>query len=62
MEYIAGHRLAMRKALESWRKTNPSTATFRALLSIVLRLGKVKIAQQIFKYMEDNQQQPKKVF
>ena len=48
------HQSAMREALRLWRKPDPNAATFRALLGIVLRLGKQQVAQDICKYINDN--------
>ncbi len=38
---------AMMKCLQIWKEHNPLQATYRALLDIVLRLGKVDTADQI---------------
>ena len=44
---------AVDKALRLWRKANPSAATYRALVEIVLRMGKngVAIAEEVIKFL-----------
>ena len=42
-----GTRAAMMKCLKIWKQHNPSQATYRALLDIVLRLGKGDTADKI---------------
>jgi len=45
---------ALAKALRLWRQRDPSVATFRELLKIVQSLGKVEVADDIFKYIKKN--------
>ncbi len=40
-------RTAMDKALRLWRQHNPGAATYRALVMIVLRMGKEALAFEI---------------
>lgn len=47
----SGNHLAMIKCLSIWRRTNPKSATFRALLDFVLCLRKGDIARQIRQYI-----------
>ncbi len=42
-----GTQVAMMKCLQIWKEHYPSRATYRALLDIVLRLGKENTADQI---------------
>ncbi len=42
-----GTQVAMMKCLQIWKQHDPSRATYRALLDIVLRLGKENTADQI---------------
>ena len=42
---------AMAKALRLWRKPNPSTATFRALLKILQDLRKGDVADRVCQYI-----------
>ncbi len=42
-----GTQAAMMKCLQIWKQHDPSQATYRALLDIVLRLGKENTADQI---------------
>ena len=41
------NHIAMAECLSLWRKHNPSTATLKALLEILLRLGKEGIASKV---------------
>ena len=42
-----GNQVAMMKCLQIWKEHDPSQATYRALLDIVLRLGKGETADKI---------------
>ncbi len=42
-----GNQVAMMKCLQIWKERDPSQATYRALLDIVLRLGKGDTADKI---------------
>ena len=48
--HVHGNQEAMAKCLSLWRKHNPSTATLRALLDILLRLGREEIATKVCDY------------
>ena len=45
-----GTQIAMNECLTLWKRHNPSAATLRALLQILLRLKKVEIASKVCKY------------
>ena len=45
-----GNRIAMNHCLLLWKQHNPSTATLRTLLEILLRLKKEEIAFRVCKY------------
>ena len=51
--YAATHgtHVAMNKCLEYWRTHNQSTATFRTLLDMLLRLEKQEVASKVCKYL-----------
>ena len=44
-----GNRIAMNHCLLLWKQHNPSTATLRALLEILLKLKKEEIASKVCK-------------
>ncbi len=46
-----GTQVAMTECLILWKRHEPSTATYRALLGILLRLGKLDIAHEVGQYM-----------
>ena len=46
-EGLNGTQTAMAECLTLWRRHNPSTATLRALLEILLRLKKEEIASKV---------------
>ena len=48
---VENYRSAMREALRCWIKADPSVATFRTLLEIVLSLGKHDVAHLLCKYI-----------
>ena len=50
MVHVNGNQIAMAKCLSLWRGHNPSTATLRALLDILLRLRKEEIASKVCDY------------
>ena len=43
----SGNQVATAECLSLWRKHNPSTATLRSLLEVLLRLGKGEIASKV---------------
>ena len=47
---VSSTQTAMIRCLSLWRRHNPSTATLRALLEILLRLRKVEIASKFCSY------------
>ena len=47
---ISGNQVAMTACLSLWRQHNPSTATLRELLEILLKLKKEEIASKVCKY------------
>ncbi len=47
-------RTAMDKALRLWRQYNPGAATYRALVMIVLRMGKVDVATEVCEFLADS--------
>ena len=51
--YRKGTREAMMKCLLLWKLHNPYAATYRALLELLLKLGKVMIADQICQHLLD---------
>ena len=54
IEYREDFQAAMREALRYWRTPNSATATYRALLGIVLSLKKTKVAKDICKYIAEH--------
>ncbi len=50
---IDGTQTAMCLALTKWRDHNPSAATFRALLKILMELRKEHVAKDICDYISD---------
>ena len=50
MVHEHGNQIAMAECLSLWRRHNPSTATLRALLDILLRLRKEEIASKVCDY------------
>ena len=46
-----GTHVAMNKCLEYWRTRKQSTATFRTLLDMLLRLEKQEVASKVCKYL-----------
>ena len=46
----AGTQMAMTRCLLLWKQNNPSAATLRTLLQILLRLGKEEIASKVSQY------------
>ena len=49
-----GTQIAMNECLTLWKRHNPSAATLRALLEILLRLKKVEIASKVCQYYYPN--------
>ena len=52
--YRRNTNIAMTEALKLWRQPNPFTATFRALLEILLDLNRGDIAVKVCQYINDN--------
>ena len=50
MVHEHGNQIAMAECLSLWRRHNPSTATLRALLDILLRLRKEEVATKVHNY------------
>ena len=46
-----GTQIAMSEALRLWREPNPYAATYRALVEVLLDLGKGKIAMEVCNYL-----------
>ncbi|XP_064392770.1 uncharacterized protein LOC135340370 isoform X3 [Halichondria panicea] len=51
------HHLAMIECLKIWRSKNPSQATFRALLDMLVKLKKWAIAARVCQYLKEAQLQ-----
>lgn len=49
-----GTQIAMNHCLLLWRKHDPSTATLRTILEILLNLKKEEIALKVCNYLKDN--------
>ena len=49
-----GHQAAIREAIRRWKGLDPSAATFRNLLIIVLKLGKQRVAEALCKFVTEN--------
>ncbi len=47
VEYTENHQGAMREALKLWKDSDPKSATYRALVSIALKLGKGEDARNV---------------
>ena len=50
IDYRKGTQIAINHCLCLWRRHNPSTATVRTLLEILLRLGKEEIALKVCRH------------
>ena len=52
--FLDDTQTAVDKALRLWRKANPSAATYRALVEIVLRMGAngTAIAEEVCKFLK----------
>ena len=50
MAYLSGNQVAMAKGLLLWRQHNPSVATLRTLVDILLKLRKEDVAVKICGY------------
>ena len=48
-----GTQVAMNRCLKCWRTHSPSTATFGALLNMLLRLRKEQVADKVCKYLAE---------
>ncbi len=53
LHYSTRNHEAMMKCLLLWKSHNPYAATYRALLELLLKLGKVMIADQICQHLLD---------
>ncbi len=51
--YVKGNLVAVINCLSIWRDHKPSEVTFRALISILLDLGKEEIATKICQYLKE---------
>ena len=49
--HIRGTQIAMSEALRLWREPNPYKATYRALVELLLNLGKGKVAIDVCNYL-----------
>ncbi len=47
VEYIENHQGAMREALKLWKERDPKSATYRALVTMALKLGKGEDARNV---------------
>ena len=54
LEYLRGIQAAMTKALKFWRQPNPLSATFRALLQILVDLKRGDVAVRVCQYIIEN--------
>ena len=50
-----GTQIAMSEALRLWREPNPFTATYRALVEVLLDLGKGEVAVEVCAYLTSKQ-------
>ena len=55
-EFLSGTQTAVDKALRLWRKANPVAATYRALVEIVLRMGRGDLAAFMCNFLKFNSQ------
>ncbi len=51
---VEGNEGAMREALSLWKQRNPSAASYRALVDILLQLGKGKEARKVCIHVLEN--------
>ncbi len=51
--FVKGNQVAVINCLSIWRGHEPSEATFRALIRILLDLRKEEIATKIFQYLKE---------
>ena len=51
-ESVSGTQVAMIKCLSLWKSHNPWSATYKALLGIMLRLGKIEEASKVLKQIQ----------
>ncbi len=51
--FVKGNQVAVINCLSIWRGHEPSEATFRALIKILLDLGKEEIATKICQYLKN---------
>ncbi len=47
-------QVAMMECLSLWQRSNPSAATYRALVKLLLRMRKYDIANKVFKHCQEN--------
>ncbi len=52
-QFLNGTQVAMMECLSLWQRSNPSAATYRALVKLLLRMRKYDIASKVFKYCQD---------
>ena len=50
-QFRRGTKIAMAEALKYWYEPNPSNATYRALLKILLKLKKASVAAEVCKFL-----------
>ena len=51
LAYRRGTQIAMSEALRLWREPNPYTATYRALVEVLVDLGKGGVAVEVCNYL-----------
>ncbi len=49
---------AMMKCLSLWQRSNPSAATYGALVTLLLRMMKYDIASKVFEHCQENGKLP----
>ena len=54
-----GTQIAMSEALRLWREPNPYTATYRALVEVLLDLGNGEVAMEVCTYLTSKHNRPK---
>ena len=54
LAFRRGTQIAMSEALKLWREPNPFTATYRALVEVLLDLGKGQVAVEVCTYLNLN--------
>ena len=51
LAFRRGTQIAVSEALRLWREPNPYTATYRALVEVLLDLGKGEVAVEVCTYL-----------